>query len=91
MGRIIMARMIGIEPYSLIIDEAGRVVTVGPWTRLTNANDPNAGPCMRMIDGVPRETSPDKLVALVVPSTQDAVLALINAGFQIKSAEEIES
>lgn len=88
---IIPTRMIGVPPYSLVVDEAGRVVEVGPWLALTNLADPNAAPCVRLIDGQPRTVSPDKLVALVVPSTQDAVRALIDAGFEIQSMEVIDT
>lgn len=91
MAAIIPTRMIGVPPYSLVVDEAGAVVEVGPWLALTNPANPDATPCYRMMDGRPTPVSPDKLVALIVPSTQDAVQALIAAGYEIKSMEVIDS
>jgi hypothetical protein len=81
--------MIGVPPHSLIVGIDGAVAEVGPWQRLSV--DPARGPSTRIINGVEQATDPDEMVAYVVPSTQDAVMNLINAGFQIKSAEVIDS
>jgi hypothetical protein len=89
MAAIVPTRMIGVPPYSLIVSIDGTVIEVGPWARLTV--DHNVHPCMRIINGVEQATDPDEMAAYIVPSTQDAVLNLINAGFQIKSAEAIDS
>lgn len=89
MAQIIPTRMIGIPPYSLIVNHRGEVSELGPWTRLTI--DHKITPCRRIVDGAEVDCDPDEVAAYIVPSTQDAVLALIAAGFQIKSAEIIES
>lgn len=87
MAAIVPTRMIGIQPHSLIVGVDGTVREVGPWTLLAI----DADECKRMIDGVERNVRPDDIAALIVPSTQDAIMNLINAGFQIKSAEVIDS
>ncbi len=91
MPGIIPTRMIGVQPYSQIVDETGRVIDVGPWLALTNPANPDATPCYRMIDGEPRAISPSAIVALVVPNTQDAIVSLVGAGFTIKGMEVIDS
>lgn len=88
MPAVVPTRMIGVAPYSLVVAPDGHVMEVGPWLSLTD--DHEVMPCYRMIDGVPTPTNPNDLAALIVPSTQDAVMNLINAGFQIKSAEVID-
>lgn len=84
MARIVPTRMIGIPPYSLVVNHRGGVSEVGPWTRITATSH------TRVVDGIEQSVDPDELLALIVPSTQDAVMNLIAAGFQIKSAEVIE-
>lgn len=85
MAQIIPTKMIGIPPHSLIVNPRGTVSEVGEWTRLTR--DHAAISCTRIIDGSDMPCDPDEIAALIVPSTQDAILNLIAAGFQIKSAE----
>jgi len=80
--------MISVPEYSEIIDEDGLKVTVGPWLALTNPANPDATPCYRMIDGMPRPISPDAIVPMVIPGMSDAVMNLIKCGFVIKSATD---
>lgn len=89
MAAIVPTRMIGVPLWSLIVGIDGSVQEVGPWARFSA--DHATQPCMRIINGAERLTDPNEMVALIVPSTQDAVMNLINAGFQIKSAEVIDS
>lgn len=89
MAQIIPTKMIGIPPHSLIVNPRGAVSEVGEWTRLTR--DHAVVPCTRIIDGRDIPCDPDEIAALIVPSTQDAILNLIAAGFQIKGVEDIET
>ena len=91
MPAFVPTKLIHVPDYGQIVGETGTLVTVGPWLSLTANPDNPATPCVRVIDGRPTRISPDWPVAAVVPSHGDAIVNIVNAGFQIRGVQEIET
>lgn len=84
MATVVPVRMIGVPLWSQIVGPDGRPLDVGPWTALTA--DHHASPCRRIIGGVECATDPNATVALIVPELRDAIMNLLDGGFQIMEA-----